>query len=124
MARRLTFDIRLFVDNINRKLSQSTCTAEQRRGMISVAEDVLHNSGNYAGFRYLRVGEVPTGHLPGIQTLEEYQNGGGNDPEVLKRAAGIVGDNFRPRSIVALQATSGPLNVFPDETRIEYYYHR
>lgn len=40
--------------------------AIQLLGMIKVLEMVLHQTGNYRGFRFLMLDEVPDNHLPGI----------------------------------------------------------
>jgi hypothetical protein len=32
-----------------------------------MASEILHETGNYSGFRYLTEKEVPEGHLPGIR---------------------------------------------------------
>lgn len=36
-------------------------TPEHRQILIFMIEDVLHKSGNYSGFRYLRLEELPQG---------------------------------------------------------------
>jgi hypothetical protein len=61
-----TIRVRDLVEKVNRMLSLSTCGAEGREALVSVISSVLHETGNYAGFRYLDEGEVPQGHLPGI----------------------------------------------------------
>lgn len=38
-----------------------------RKGLMNTLEMVLHETGNYKGFRYLGLDEVPKGHLPGIK---------------------------------------------------------
>ena len=44
----------------------------RRRGVASLLEGVLWETGNYEGFNYLSEGEVPTGELPGIVRNETY----------------------------------------------------
>jgi hypothetical protein len=41
--------------------------AELRKGVMLMIEAVLMDTGNYKGFRYLAVDEVPTGCTPGIR---------------------------------------------------------
>jgi len=88
--KRKTFKVLDLVNSVNERLRVSTCSPEARHGMCSLVEEVLHSTGNYDGFRYLNVGEVPRGHLPGV------------------RAAGI--DEVNDRTIWE----------FPDETRRQY----
>ena len=68
MARRKTLDVVEFTAQINEVLAQSTCESGIRRGMMTALETVLHQTGNYRGFRYLVENEVPAGHAPGINT--------------------------------------------------------
>ena len=41
--------------------------AEFRQGVMSMIEAVLMDTGNYKGYRYLSLDEVPTGCTPGIR---------------------------------------------------------
>lgn len=52
MARK-TFNVADLKARINRRLELSTCAPEVRRGMASVLEEILHDSGNYKGFQLL-----------------------------------------------------------------------
>jgi hypothetical protein len=65
MARK-TFDVNQVVLKVNEMLAISTCSPEVRQGAMNVLETVLHETGNYRGFRYLLQGEVPAGELPGV----------------------------------------------------------
>ena len=67
---RKTFNVSDFIARTNERLSISTCVPEIRMGMMAAAEEVLHATGNYKGFRYLTVNEVPAGHKPGINISE------------------------------------------------------
>lgn len=40
-------------------------------GMIAILEQVLHETGNYHGFRYLEQREVPDDCFPGIRPEQE-----------------------------------------------------
>jgi hypothetical protein len=51
--KRKTIDVQYLRDNINQRLADSTCEPEVRYGMISILENVLHETGNYKGFCYL-----------------------------------------------------------------------
>lgn len=68
---RKTIAIKDLLVRVNNMLANSTCSSEVRQGMMGVLESVLHDTGNYKGFRYLAQAEVPAGHLPGIQQGEE-----------------------------------------------------
>lgn len=64
-----TYSVDEMWNNINISLKNSTnnySSAEQRLGIIKVLEMILHQTGNYRGFRYLMLDEVPDCHLPGI----------------------------------------------------------
>lgn len=50
---RKTFNVADTITSINEMLSASTCDANVRQGMIHIAEEILHKSGNYNGFQYL-----------------------------------------------------------------------
>lgn len=71
MARK-TFSVEEFKTKINSMLKNSTCGFDERNVMITILGDVLHETGNYNGFRYLMVDEVPVGHNPGVR----YDNDG------------------------------------------------
>ena len=66
MARK-TINVDELRDKTNEMLAKSTCSPDIRRGMISILEYVLHETGRYSGFRYLTEQEVPDMHLPGIR---------------------------------------------------------
>lgn len=70
MARK-TVDVSKMVDTVNEVLAQSECTPDMRQGMMNLLENVLHETGNYKGFRYLAINEVPKGEKPGINR-DEY----------------------------------------------------
>jgi hypothetical protein len=63
-----TFKVQALLDMVNNSLA--TYQTEHRSeisGMVSVLEQVLHQTGNYNGFRYLEQPEVPFGCIPGIR---------------------------------------------------------
>lgn len=70
MARK-TFNVDDLKSKINAMLANSLVTADRREGFIAILEDVLHETDNYLGYRYLTVKEVPEGHQPGIR----YEDG-------------------------------------------------
>ncbi len=53
MAKRKTVAVDDLRSKVNHCLAESTCSPEVRRGMISVLETILHDTGNYRGFTYL-----------------------------------------------------------------------
>ncbi len=65
MARK-TITIDNLVDKINTTLRLSTADRSQRQSLCCLLENILHETGNYRGFRYLTQAEVPADHLPGI----------------------------------------------------------
>lgn len=50
---RKMFQVDALRTNVNSMLAGSTCSPAERIGMASVLESVLHDTGNYRGFRYL-----------------------------------------------------------------------
>ena len=74
MARK-TIDIETLKQHINNRLSDTVFDGRRpnivgsdfRKGLMNTLEMVLHETGNYKGFRYLGLDEVPKGHLPGIK---------------------------------------------------------
>jgi hypothetical protein len=80
MARRKTINVDSITAQINDMIRLSTGTPQQRQGLLAAIETILHETGNYKGFRYLTQNEVPAGfHRPGInishidgQHLENY----------------------------------------------------
>ena len=66
-----TLSVAKLVKKYNDVLLQSTCTAQERQGMIYVVESVLFETDNYKGFRYLSKDEVPGGCVPGIHFDEK-----------------------------------------------------
>ena len=69
MARK-TFKVEDLVKVVNHSLRNGGDTADTRIGMIALIEQVLHDSGNYKGYRYLTQAEIPSPHKPGIQVDE------------------------------------------------------
>ena len=64
-----TFSVDTMRRDINLNLKNSTksySTPDVRQGLMDALEYVLHQSGNYKGFRYLLLNEVPDGELPGM----------------------------------------------------------
>ena len=74
MARK-TIDVETLKRHINNRLSDTVFDSRRpdivgsdfRKGLMNTLEVVLHETGNYKGFRYLGLDEVPKGHLPGIK---------------------------------------------------------
>jgi hypothetical protein len=65
MARK-TISIEVLRNQINEMLKISTREPSMRFGFIGVLESVLHDTGNYRGFRYLTSEEVPAKQEPGV----------------------------------------------------------
>ena len=66
MAKRKTVKVEDIRTQVNSMIAESTCSPDGRQGMIQVLTELLHQSGNYNGFRYMLPDEVPAGHRPGI----------------------------------------------------------
>ena len=65
---RKTFEVSKLVDTVNSILkSTGPERAETRQGMMNVLEHVLHETGNYKGFRYLLKDECEGN--PGVNYL-------------------------------------------------------
>ena len=64
---RKTFDVNKLVEKANTILSKGS-TKDERQGIILLVESILHETGNYKGFNYLKTSDVPDGELPGIHT--------------------------------------------------------
>jgi len=69
---RKTFNVEIFKDKINWRLSNCTMTEDELKQLCSTLEDVLMDTGNYSGFRYLRGFECPIGVNPGIREGEDH----------------------------------------------------
>lgn len=106
MARRKTVNVDDLRVQVNDMLRLSTCSREMRCGMRGILETVLHNTGNYRGFRYLDQDEVPKGALPGIirKGSSSAINGGNSALQYKPSENGILTEN-----------------IFPDDSRVEYY---
>ena len=57
---RKTLDVKMIRERVNKMLDVSTCTPEERFGMIAVLEMILHESGNYRGFNNIMEGTICT----------------------------------------------------------------
>ena len=66
MAKRKTVEVSSIKDQINFMLANSRCPVEGRKSMMVILENVLMDTKNYNGFRYLGEKEVPAGEMPGI----------------------------------------------------------
>jgi len=68
MAKRKTYNVSELVDLVNGICKNSAPeVADRRQGAMNVLEAVLHETGNYKGFRYLLEDEC-TGN-PGVRYL-------------------------------------------------------
>lgn len=84
-----TFSVDKMRIDVNTSLKNSSkdyCSKDIRRGLMNALEYVLHTSGNYKGFRYLMLDEVPAGELPGIVVNGTIEN----TPYEIRFAEGTV----------------------------------
>jgi len=63
---RKTFSVEQMVEYTNKQLKYSLTGPEFRNGVRCALEQILMETGNYGGFRYLRSDEVPQGHAAGV----------------------------------------------------------
>lgn len=66
MRPKKTFNVENLRKKVNERNMRSTCDSKIREGWNDILEAVLHETGNYNGFNYLRADRVPTGEKPGI----------------------------------------------------------
>lgn len=69
---RKTFNVAEFKAKINWRLSNCFLAEDELKQLCTTLEDVLHDTGNYGGFRYLRDFECPIGVNPGIREGEDH----------------------------------------------------
>lgn len=78
---RKSFNVVAFRDKVNWRLTNCTMSEDGLKELCLTLEDVLHDTGNYGGFRYLGIGEVPEGELPGIRwdcaQMDQFTNTNG-----------------------------------------------
>ena len=78
---RKTFNVAAFKEKINWRLSNCFLAEDEMKQLCMTLEDVLHDTGNYGGFRYLGISEVPEGEVPGIRwdsiQAEQFTNTNG-----------------------------------------------
>jgi hypothetical protein len=70
-VKRKTLNVAEFVVKMNDSIARSTGSADVRTGLMAAIESVLFETGNYKGFCYLTVNDIPAGQLPGIN-LDAY----------------------------------------------------
>jgi hypothetical protein len=68
MARK-TINVASLVESANEVLRGDFGNQSYRRGIIRMIEPILHDTGNYKGFRHLLINEIPIGNKPGINYL-------------------------------------------------------
>ena len=71
MARRKTIDVEVVKEWANQQLESADWATNNpkiyRYGIMNMLENVLMSTGNYKGFRYLGVDEIPAGCTPGVR---------------------------------------------------------
>jgi len=70
MKAKKTFNVNAFKNKCNWRLANCYLTEEALKETCLTLEDLLHETGNYAGFRYLNTFEVPDNELPGMRNIE------------------------------------------------------
>ena len=85
---RKTVNISGLVEYANSVLRSNSGNESYRRGIMRMIEPTIHDTGNYKGFRYLLLNEIPAGNKPGINYV-----GGMPHPDYAMRFANT--DNTR-----------------------------
>ena len=71
MASRKTIEVEVVKGWANQQLEMADVAGNNpkiyRHGIMNMIENVLMSTGNYKGFRYLALNEVPEGAMPGIR---------------------------------------------------------
>lgn len=65
---RKTVSVESVRETANNMFRTGVGSSELRLGVIVLLEEILHQTGNYNGFRYLFEDEVPEHCLPGINS--------------------------------------------------------
>lgn len=66
MGKRKTVSVEQVVKYANEQLKYGMTGPVHRGGVMIMVEQILHDTGNYAGFRYLKSDEVPNNQAPGV----------------------------------------------------------
>ena len=78
MASRKTIDVEVVKEWANQQLELADMAGNNpkiyRHGIMNMIENVLMSTGNYKGFRYLGVDEVPEGCTPGVRRDRDADN--------------------------------------------------
>jgi hypothetical protein len=68
MAReKKTIEVEMVKDYANKQLANENLTMEEKLGIITMIEEILHRSNAYRGYMYL---SLPNGEAPGLGTDE------------------------------------------------------
>lgn len=70
MRKRKTIDVREVKARLNWLLEQDCFSAEEKQGVITLGEELLHLSGNYEGYRYPWYNPEEHGPIAGVLTPE------------------------------------------------------
>jgi glutamate dehydrogenase/leucine dehydrogenase len=71
MARK-TIDVRLVVERANFALANPNIDQMEKRGVVNMIETILHETGNYKGFRYLNMYKEGDGYKWPHENDREY----------------------------------------------------
>ena len=73
MKSRKTIEVEKIKEQLNKFLANGTLSPDFRQGVIFSLEEILWQTGNYKGFRYLEKHEVPEGQDAGIIFFREKE---------------------------------------------------
>ncbi len=94
MARK-TIAVGTLLHRLNYFLENDRGTADEREIMISFVEGILHDTGNYRGFRYI---DGPDGEVDGLGTRRRYFVSGTIDAD-YEAAADLIAKHYPARGV-------------------------
>lgn len=66
-----TIHVETLIEIVNKRNVDSTCSRDMRIGWNCLLEQVMEETGTYAGYGYLEQNDVPKGQLPGIERASD-----------------------------------------------------
>ena len=92
---RKTIEVGTLLHRLNYFLANDRGTADEREIMISFVEGILHDTGNYRGFRYI---DGPDGEVDGLGS-RRYYFVSGKIQEDYDAAADLIAKHYPARGV-------------------------
>ena len=92
---RKTIEVGTLLHRLNYFLANDKGTAEEREIMISFVEGILHDTGNYRGYRYI---DGPDGEVDGLGS-RRYYFVSGKIQEDYDAAAELIAKHYYGRGV-------------------------